>query len=293
MIEGQATPPKEQEPVATLCRVTPDYFATYGIRLLEGRNFTENDRRGAPAVAIISQAMANRFWPGESPIGKRFGDPNQPGWQEVVGVVNDVVFGPDFAGLYPPYHFYQAWAQQSTRFPTFSLHASSDPHVLADGVRKALAGIEPDIAFTQLSTAREALDSDLSGFSLIRGMLAVLAGLGLLLSAVGIYGVTANLTAERTQEVGVRMALGAQSGDVVWLFLRNGLLLAVLGTGAGLGLSFALLQILTKSLTIVPGNDPWTVAALAVVLSGTTLLACWLPARRATKVDPVIALRAD
>ena len=110
---------------------------------------------------------------------------------------------------------------------------------------------------------------------------------------MGIYGVIANLTAERTQEVGVRMALGAQHGDVIWLFLRNGILLAVLGTVIGLGLSFALLQILAKSLALVPGNDPWTVVALAVVLSGTALLACWLPARRATKVDPVVALRAD
>lgn len=293
LVEGQTPPPKGQEPFATVCRVTPDYFETYGIRLLQGRNFAGSDRVGAPPVAIISQAMASKLWPGENPLGKRFRDVNQPGWQEVVGVVNDVVAGSDFIGSFPPCHIYQAWAQQSTRFPTFSLHAASDPRALGDSVRKALASIEPDLAITQLSTAHEVLDSYLSGFSLVRRTLAFLAGLGLLLSAVGIYGVIANLTAERTQEVGVRMALGAQHGDVIWLFLRNGILLAVLGTVIGLGLSFALLQILAKSLALVPGNDPWTVVALAVVLSGTALLACWLPARRATKVDPVVALRAD
>ncbi len=274
-------------------RVTPDYFETYGIRLLQGRNFAGTDRLGAPAVAIISQAMATKFWPGENPIGKHFGEPNRPGWQEVIGVASDATFAPDYAGQFPPYHFYQAWAQQSTRFPTFSIHSLADPRTLGDAVRQAFARIEPDVAITQLVTAEEAMAQELSGFSLMRQTLTTLAGLGLLLSAVGIYGVIANLTAERTQEVGVRMALGAQPGDVVWLFLRNGLSLALLGTGIGLLLSFALMRLLTQSITIVPGNDPWTIAGLAVVLVFVALTACWLPARRATKVDPVIALRAD
>lgn len=293
LIEGQAPPPKGQEPFATVCRVTPDYFETYGIRLLQGRNFAETDRLGAPAVAIISQAMAAKFWPGENPIGKHFGEPNRPGWQEVIGVASNTTFGPDFVGLFPPSHFYQPWAQQSTRFPTFSIHSTADPRALGDAVRQALARIEPDVAITQLVTAEEAMAQSMDGFLLVRGILAILAGLGLLLSAVGIYGVIANLTAERTQEVGVRMALGAQQHDVVWLFLRNGLFLALLGTVIGLLLSFALTRVLTRSITIVPGNDPWVIAGLAVVLVLVALTACWLPARRATKVDPVIALRAD
>lgn len=293
LIEGQAPPTAGQELVATLCRVSPDYFETYGIRLLQGRNFAGSDRADAPPVAIVSQAMARKFWPGENPVGKRFGFPNQTGWHEVVGVASDAVFASDFAGLFPPYHFYQPWAQQSTRFPTISVHTVSDPHALAGSVRKALASIEPDVAFTQLGTARESMDSDLAGFSLIRQTLVTLAGLGLLLSAMGIYGVIANLTLERTQEVGVRMALGAQSRDVVWLFLRNGLLLTLVGTTIGLGLSFALLRILAQSIAIVPGNDPWIILVLAVGLGGIALLACWLPARRATKVDPIVALRAD
>jgi putative ABC transport system permease protein len=294
-IEGQPLPPKGQKPVATLCRVTPGYFETYGIHLLQGRNFSETDRHGSPAVVIISQNMAKKFWPGENPVGKRFRstDPNRPVWHEVVGVVSDVVFGVDFAGLYPPYHFYQPWAQQSIRFPTFSLHAVSDPRMLGDAVRKALASVEPDVAITQLSTAPEVLTQYLSGFSLVRQTLAILAGLGLLLSAVGIYGVIANLTAERTQEVGVRMALGAQPHNVLWLFLRNGIALALIGTGIGLFLSFGLMRLLSRSVMIVPGNDPWVIAGLATVLVIITLVACWLPARRATKVDPVIALRAD
>ena len=295
LLEGQAPPAKGQEPVAMVCRVTPGYFATYGIRLLHGRNFAETDRLGSPAVAIISEAMAKKFWPGENPIGKRFrnAELDQPEWQEVIGVTADTVFGADFAGLFPTYHVYQPWAQQSARFITLSLHAHSDPRLLAVGVRKALAGIEPDVAITELNTAEEVLTLYLSGFSLVRRTLTILAGLGLLLSAVGIYGVIANLTAERAQEVGVRMALGAQSRDVLWLFLRNGVALALVGTGVGLLLSFGLMKLLTQSIMIVPGNDPWMIAGLAAVLVLIALLACWLPARRATKVDPVVALRAD
>jgi ABC-type antimicrobial peptide transport system permease subunit len=156
-----------------------------------------------------------------------------------------------------------------------------------------LAEIEPDIAITQLATAEETMKANLSGFSLVRRTLAQLAGLGLLLSIVGIYGVIANLTTERTQEIGIRMALGAQEGDVVWLFLRNGVFLAAIGTAIGLGLSFGLIHFLGRSISIMPGNDPWMVVGVAAILVTAALVACWLPARRATNVDPVIALRAE
>ncbi len=294
-VESQTPPPPGQEPVALIDRVTPDYFETYGIHLLQGRTFNENDRQGAPKVVIINQAMAEKFWPGENPIGHRirYSGPGKEDGDEIVGIVSNVVYGGDFIGQYPRYHFYQPWAQTSGRFPTFSLHSASNPQALGDAVRKALAGIEPDVAITQLATARETLKANLSGFSVVRRTLAQLAGLGLLLSLVGIYGVIANLTVERTQEVGVRMALGAQERDVVWLFLRNGIFLASLGTVIGAALSFGLLRFLSQRLVIVPGNDPWVVVGLALILASVAVFACWLPARRATKVDPVVALRAD
>jgi predicted permease len=295
LIEGQAPPPRGKEPVATYGLVTPGFFDTYGIRLLHGRGFVDADRLESPAVVIINQATAEKFWPGENPIGKRIGDadPAHPGWREVVGVVNDIIPAGDLGPVQARFQIYGAWAQNSLRFITFTLHSATDPRTLGDGARRILAGFEPDVAITHLTSAQEVMTANLSGFSLVRRTLAQLAGLGLLLSVVGIYGVIANLAIERTQEVGIRMALGAQSRDVIWLFLRNGVFLALLGTAIGLLVSFGLLRILNQTMAIVPGNDPWVVVGLAALLGGVAVIACWLPARRATKVNPVVALRAE
>jgi hypothetical protein len=275
--------------------VTPGFFDTYGIRLLHGRGFVDADRLESPAVVIINQATAEKFWPGENPIGKRIGDadPAHPGWREVVGVVNDIIPAGDLGPVQARFQIYGAWAQNSLRFITFTLHSATDPRTLGDGARRILAEFEPDVAITHLTSAQEVMTANLSGFSLVRRTLAQLAGLGLLLSVVGIYGVIANLAIERTQEVGIRMALGAQSRDVIWLFLRNGVFLALLGTAIGLLVSFGLLRILNQTMAIVPGNDPWVVVGLAALLGGVAVIACWLPARRATKVNPVVALRAE
>jgi len=295
LIEGQSPPPKGNAPGARHISITCDFFDTVGIRLLQGRNFTDFDRPDAPGVAIINQAMAGKFWPGQNPIGKRIGDADSsnPRWYEIVGVVNDIVAGLDFDGEHSRSQFYRPWAQHSIRFITFSLHSTSDPRTLTDRVRQSLAGIEPDVAITDLTTAEEAMKNSLSGYAFVRRTLAQLAGLGLLLSAMGVYGVIANLTVERTHEVGVRMALGAQRGDVVWLFLRNGVTLALIGAAIGLLLSFALVRVLIQTVAIIPGDDPWIIAGLAAVLVGVAVLACWLPARRATKVSPLLALRAE
>ncbi|HEY4245251.1 MAG TPA: ABC transporter permease [Lacunisphaera sp.] len=295
-VEGQSAPPKGQEPFATRDFVSPGYFDTYGIRLLRGRNFTEHDRAGTPIVAIINEAMAEKYWPGVSPLGKRFSsvDPHNPGSFEVVGVVNNTLFGADIYNRFPPAHFYSAWAQKSFRFFWVSLHSVTDPHSLRDGVRRTLAGIEPDVAIPNLGTVQDALAGSLSSLSLIRRTLSQLAGLGLLLAIVGIYGVIANLTVERTREIGVRMALGAQPRDMVRLFLRNGVMLSLSGAAVGVILSFVLLRILKSTLPIVPGDDaPWVIVAVTTLLTGVAVVACWLPARRATKVDPVLVLRAE
>jgi ABC-type antimicrobial peptide transport system permease subunit len=156
-----------------------------------------------------------------------------------------------------------------------------------------MAKIEPSIAITYMATPEEIMTANLSAFALVRRLLIEIAALGLLLSAVGIYGVIANLASERTQEIGIRMALGAQAADVRRLFLRNGIRLALLGTGIGLLGSFGLVRLLTKMMVIIPGDDPWVVLGVALLLVGVALLACWLPARRATKVNPLIALQAD
>jgi ABC-type antimicrobial peptide transport system permease subunit len=153
--------------------------------------------------------------------------------------------------------------------------------------------LEPNIALSMLYAADEMKTLDLLQYSLARRMLLQVAGLGLLLAAVGIYGVIANLAAERTKEIGIRMALGAQSRDVVWLFLGNGVRLAVIGTTLGLLGAFGLMNVLAHLIASFPGDDPWVVIGVALLLMGVTLMACWLPARRAAKVDPVVALRAE
>jgi len=295
LIEGQIPPSKENAPVARYLTITSDFFDTVGIRLLQGRNFADFDRPEAPGVVIINQTMAEKFWPGQDPIGKRIGDAdsNNPRWFEIVGIVNDIVAGLDFDGQHSRYQFYQPWAQRSSRFVTFSAHCVSDPRALTNRVRQTLAGIEPDVAITDLTTAEEAMRNSLSGFAFVRRTLTQLAGLGLLLSAVGVYGVIANLTVERTHEIGVRMALGAQRGDVIWLFLRHGVTLALIGAAIGLLLSFALVRILIQTVAVIPGNDSWVIVDLAAALVAVALLACWSPARRATKVSPLVALRAE
>ena len=144
-----------------------------------------------------------------------------------------------------------------------------------------------------MATVEDAMKSNLAAFAVVRRLLIEIAALGLLLFAVGIYGVISNLASERTQEIGIRMALGAQSGDVLWLFLRNGVRLALIGTAIGLLFSIGLMTLLYKTMAIVPGNDPWVVVVVATLLIAVTLFACWLPARKAATVNPIEALRAD
>jgi putative ABC transport system permease protein len=153
--------------------------------------------------------------------------------------------------------------------------------------------LAPDLALGQLDTIDEVMAAALAYFTFLRRLVVQIALLGLLLSAVGIYGVVANLATERTKEVGIRMALGAQPASLIWLFLRNGLQLAAIGTAIGLASSFVLLNVLTKLLLFLPGNDPWVVAGVACVLMIVALVACWLPARRTTRISPTIALRAE
>jgi predicted permease len=295
LVEGRPIPPKGSEPVASADWVTPGFFATCGIRIERGRDFTDADRPGAPHVAIISHSMAAKFWPGEDPIGKRIGDPDptNPNWCEIVGVVNDINGVGDTSPLGSHFEVYRPWDQNSMRFIVFSLHSIHDPRAIQDGVRKLLMKLEPDAAISFMATVEDAMKSMLSGFTVVRRLLIEIAALGLLLAAVGIYGVISNLASERTQEIGIRMALGAQSSDVLWLFLRNGVRLALIGTGIGLLGSVGLMTLLYKTMAIVPGNDPWVVVIVATLLIGVTLFACWLPARKAATVNPIEALRAE
>jgi len=295
VVEGRPLPAKGNEPQASSSVVSPDFLGTCGIRLLQGRDFTDADRAGAPHVVIISKSMGKKFWPGESPIGKRIGDPDpaKPDWSEIVGVADDINGMGAVMPLETHYEVYRPWAQHTHRFINFTLHSTHDVRTYKDSVRRVLGKLDPDVAIGFMDSAEDFMGTMMSGFSFVRRILMEIAGLGLLLSSVGLYGVIANLATERTQEIGIRMALGAQPRDVLWLFLRNGISLALAGTCIGMLASYGLTVALSKMLTFLPGNDPWMLAAVALLLVGVALLACWLPARRATRVNPVVALRAE
>jgi putative ABC transport system permease protein len=295
-IEGLPAPEPGKETYAGSTEATPGYLGLYGIRVVQGRDFRETDRLGAPSVVIINQSMAKRYWPGENPIGKRLGrtDAAAPDWAEVVGVMSDFTGAADF---YNPatgsMKFLRPWAQNNNRFIGFEIRTAGNPAAMKDSVRKAMGQLSPDLALSQLSTVKEVLEGEVSYFTFLGRMLIQISVLGLLLAAVGIYGVVANLASERTKEIGIRMALGAQPAGILWLFLKNGIVLSVVGVGLGLAASVVLLNLLGKMLPMIPGSDPRIVAGVALLLVAVALLACWLPARRTTRINPTVALRAE
>jgi putative ABC transport system permease protein len=295
-VEGQPAPELGKETYALSDNVTPGYFDVYKIPLIRGRNFRDSDRLGSPSVVIVNEAMARKLWPGEDPIGKRLGrtDPANPDWAEVVGVMSDYKGAAQFYDpAAPTLRFFRPWAQNNHRFLTFSVRTVGDPEALKESVIKAIGLLDPDLAVRGTWTVKEMMADEVAFFSFLRRLLLQISALGLLLAAVGIYGVVANLASERTREIGIRMALGAQPGGLVWLFLRNGIQLALIGTVVGLVASFILLDVLGKVLPVVPGKDPSVVAGVALLLVAVALVACWLPARRITRIDPNVALRAE
>ncbi|MGA7726211.1 MAG: ABC transporter permease [Opitutaceae bacterium] len=295
-IEGQPAPEPGKELYAGFSPISPGYLKVYGLHLLQGREFLDSDRPGSPAVVIVNEAMARKWWPGENPIGKRIckSDLAIPVWAEVVGVVQDFEGAAEFYNRYGNnLKFMAPWAQNNHRFMTFSIRTSGSSEAYKEAVRKAISLLVPDLAVSGIATAEEVMADELSYFTFLRKVLVQIAGLGLLLSGVGIYGVVANLASERTKEIGIRMALGAQPSAIVWLFLRNGLRLALLGASFGLVVAYFLVTILSRMIPELPGKDPWVVAGMALLLVAVALIACWLPARRTTGVSPMIALRSE
>jgi predicted permease len=287
--------PVGQEPNRFLEAVTPEYFDTLGIRLRQGRAFTSADATNAPAVAIINEAMARRYWPNENPIGKRIGgtDAANPNWQEIVGVVNDVKPSGNLATPHTRLQVYRPLAQAPRSFATIVLRTAGSPNSLANALRQAVREMDPDLPVFEIGTAREQTERMLANFSLVGWMLGGSAFLGLLLAALGLYGVLAHIVAQRTNEMGIRFALGAQVRDVFWLILGSGLRVSAAGLLIGLAGAFALERLLISIAPELPVHDPAALGWVAVTLLATALVACWLPARRAAKVDPMEALRYE
>ena len=272
--------------------VTPDYFSTMQIPLKLGRVFTDHDDAQSPQVAIVNETMARKLWPGENPIGRRFMQwRDEKFLREVVGVVGDTktdLDKPAGSQMYVPY-------AQDANWPTLSIVArtSGEPTALAGSVREAIRSVDKGIATYNLKTMKDVVSTAGAAWRVPMLLLTAFAGVAMLLAMLGIYGITSYYVTQRTHEIGVRMALGAQIADVLRLVLRRAMLLAVIGVAIGVLGAFAVTRYLTSLLFGVRPFDAITFAAVAFGLVIVALLAAVLPARRATKVDPLVALRYE
>ncbi len=293
-IEGKAYAADRDYPEARSAVITPDYFQTFGASVAEGRAFGAGDDGTGLPVAIVNRSFAARFYPGASAIGRRFrtgrADSRAP-WRTIVGVVPDLSMnGTDsatFQGFYVPL------AQSDARFISIAIRAQGDPMALAPVVRSTVAAIDPDLPIYFVQTERQAIDQNTWFYDVFGTLFMIFWFVALFLATVGVYGVMSFAVSRRTQEVGVRMALGAGSRDVIGLFLRQGAYQVGTGVLIGLGLAVLLARGLRIILFRVEPTDPVMFAGITLVLVATGLLACFVPARRATRVDPMVALRYE
>lgn len=291
-VEGQARRPGEHPDVENNI-VTPNYTRTMAMPLLSGRLLTEQDRAGTPFAVLVSDALARKLWPGDNARGKRLRFYNsepaeQRPWRTVVGVVGDVKqYGldtPGTAALYVPL------AQMPASSLTLAVRTRAEPNSMVAAIRHEIHALDPDQAVFNIATMEELLSDSISLRRFSMFLLGIFAGLALVLAAIGIYGVLAQLVAQRTHEIGIRMALGAQTRDVLRLIVGHGMTLTLAGIIAGIFGALGLTRLIVNLLFGVGPTDPITFAVIAVLLSLVALLACYVPARRAAKLDPMTAL---
>ena len=294
-VEGYQPAENQPGPWGDIRIVSPGFHMALGIPLIKGRFFDANDREGSRAVAIVDEEMVRRFWPNADPIGKRltFGDTDSSDvpWIEVVGVVGHTAHeGLDAERriqLYLPH------AQAGDNAMTIAVRATGNPAAVIGPLRAAVRSVDPDQPIARVRTMQEMMDDALGQRRFSMLLLGLFAGLALLLASIGIYGVMSFDVARRSQEMGVRMALGAKPGNVLSLVVRRGMTLAVVGVVVGLAGAYALSRLIASQLYGVGATDPVTFAIVALLLTGVALAATLVPAIRATRVDPVVAMRAD
>ena len=293
-IDGRPIPPDQQVPIVGSNYIEGDYFETLHIPVVRGRTFRESDKDGASRVVIINQTMAERYWPNEDPIGKRF-RPHTPDTPlaEVVGVTKDSKYLALFEKPLP--YMYIPSDQDFGPLRTLQIRTTVPPETLMNRLRETVRELDPEMPIGDLQTMNRSL-SGLQGFLLFRigAMQAGLLGLlGLALAVVGVYGVVSYGAAQRTREIGIRMALGAMPGDIFRIILQQGVWLIVSGVVLGLAGAAALTRLLNRFLLLVSATDPLTFITVTLLLGSAALWACYLPARRATRVEPVVALRHE
>ena len=303
---GSQPPPRgggENAPWVCFHPVSPDYFRTLQIPLLKGRDFTERDNQSSPAVAVINETLARRYFPSEDPIGKlvRLGYmANEEPPREIVGVVRDsrqILTRKPYPAVYGPYSQLPPgfkWDEVEERIViSFVVRSSTDPASLAPAMRRIVSEVARDAPVLDIRTIDDLRQETLQWEQFYAWLLAVFAGLAVVLAAVGVFGVTSYSVTRRTHEIGIRMALGGHLSDILKLVLKQGLILSFIGVAIGLVAAFGLTRLLASWLQEVKPTDPLTFAAVSLMLIAVALLACYIPARRATKVDPMVALRYE
>jgi predicted permease len=293
-LEGQTAPSGQQPPSVFFDNVTPAFFETLRVPLLRGRAFTESDNQSAPPVVIVNQTMAEKYWPHQDPIGKHFSlkiftEPAKT--MQVVGVSGNGKYV--FISEDPTPFFYVPLAQNYTSLRALEVRSSVAPEGLLTPLQAEIHKLAPDLPITEAKTMKQAVGDELLEYRLGAGVAAAMGAIGLLLAVIGIYGIVSFSTEQRTREIGIRMALGGSARDVMRLILQQGVGMVGVGLGVGLLAALGITRVMSRLLVGVSPNDPLTYGAVALLLAAIALLACWIPARRATRVDPGVALRYE
>ncbi|MFN7927330.1 MAG: FtsX-like permease family protein [Blastocatellia bacterium] len=294
-IEGRQVPPNQSMPHGDRWTASVDYFTTMKIPLVRGRFFEERDGADAPGVAIIDETMARKYWPDEDPLGKRItferDAQGNPKYREIVGIVGHAkhrnLEGDSRVQYYLPH------AQVGNANMFLAIRTQGEPTNLTAAVRNTIRSFDKDLPLFRVTVMEQLVADSMAQRRFAMMLLGIFAGVALALAAVGLYGVMSYTVTQRSHEIGIRMALGAQRGDVVKMIVRQGAGLAALGVVIGLGGAFALTRLMANLLFGIKASDPLTFVVIALSLTLIALLACFIPARRATKVDPLIALRYE
>jgi putative ABC transport system permease protein len=290
-VEGQPLPMPGHFPNSDFHIVSPGYFRAIGIPLLRGRLFTDSDDSKMPFVAVVSESFARRYWPREDPITRRFQLGSSGPWLSVIGIVGNT----KQYGLTSPTktEFYRSYLQAPLSYMTIVVRTATSPLALTGEVRREVAELDKNVPVFNVRSMDQLFDESVSPQRMTMFLLGIFSALAMLLAAVGIYGVVSYSVARRTREIGIRMALGAQQRDVLRLVLREGMKLAIIGVGCGVVAALGLTRLMASLLYGVKPTDPVTFVLVSLLLAGVTLLACYIPARRAAKVDPMTALRYE